>query len=160
MKTLARIRRCAFVFAAASGITLWAVPGAARAEYPGKMREAFNMPCSSGCLLCHSDPSGGPGNFNKWIEGRLAFPSSPDPVAALAAIEVKDFDGDGVTDEAELRAGTDPGAFGAMSVCLPEYGCGAHVAKSPPRDVRGPFALLLAGLAVAGLLRRQRPVRQ
>jgi hypothetical protein len=67
-----------------------------------------------------------------------------------------DFDGDTVNDDAELRAGTDPGVFGAISVCIAEYGCGAHLAKAPPKDVRAPFALLLAGLGLVGLLRRTR----
>jgi hypothetical protein len=151
-------------------LVIWHRPVDASQSFPTELASAAGMPCTPACTVCHRDNEGGSGTVVQpfgiamFLRGGVQS-AKPETVAPAferirAELEAGDSDKDQVSDLRELVAGTDPNVYGAVSLCIPEYGCGAHVAKSPPRDVRGPFALLLAGLAVVGLLRRQRPVRR
>jgi hypothetical protein len=64
-------------------------------------------------------------------------------------IQANDSDADGMSDFDELKAGRDPLLPGALSLCLPSYGCGARIAAAPPPD---DSATLLAVLLVTSAL--------
>ena len=80
--------------------------------------------------------------------------------SALAAMESEkvDSDGDGVTDIAELKAGTDPnvGKAGTPAPLRPEYGC--TISRIRPRSGGTPFALLFLA-ALPGFFRRTRQLK-
>jgi hypothetical protein len=77
--------------------------------------------------------------------------------ALMAAEATLDADKDGALDIAELSEGRDPNTSGGDGrICGPDYGCGAHVARTPPRDAT-PSALAgaVAALVAFGLRRRR-----
>ena len=67
----------------------------------GKVRAKY------GCATCHTDPKGG-GKRNPFGEDyeRIAIPAGEKVTKELKA---KDSDGDGFTNEEELKAGSNPG---------------------------------------------------
>lgn len=143
------------VLTAALLLPISIVPGraAARETYPGKLRSGLDMACTPGCGLCHIDPSGG-GDRNPWGEARGASALSPDIAAALQKQMPPDFDSDGMDDASELKQGFNPGVRGQASVCIPEYGCGARLARAP--GTPAPLLSALVAGALLALRRRQR----
>lgn len=67
----------------------------------GKVRARY------GCATCHTDPKGG-GQRNPFGEdyNKIAIPAGEKVTAELKA---KDSDGDGYTNDQELKAGSNPG---------------------------------------------------
>ena len=63
------------------------------------------------------------------------------------------FDGDDMNDGEELKRGRSPVIFGDASVCAPEYGCGARLARLPEPGL-GDARPWLAGLAAFALFSR------
>lgn len=153
-------------FAAALVVPLTA--GASQ-TFPSEIYSAADMHCVPGCTLCHSTAVGVEGSavlgtpFGKKMVGLGV--SGGNPETLVKAIErlggamdpTPDLDGDGKPDLEELKAGTDPSSPDPdASLCGPDYGCGAHVAKTPPRDAT-PLAFAgVAALLMAFGLRRRR----
>jgi MYXO-CTERM domain-containing protein len=142
-------------FSAALALIVLALPdhAQAREDFPGLVHASLKMKCTPGCGLCHVDPNGG-GPRNPWGTARGAFATIQDGGAILAKQMPPDFDRDGTDDVTELKAGSNPGIPGESSVCLPEYGCGARLARAPGPP--GSFLWALAAGALLSLRRRQR----
>jgi hypothetical protein len=140
--------RAIAVVAAGFVVTLSTV-AAAQPPYPGQLQERLKMPCVPTCMLCHTVPEGGDDKLNDFSGTGLAL--------KLGAIDGKttDSDGDGKMDADELIAGESPVIPGNVSVCAPEYGCGARVAKAPAHGGLKSESLLLGALGFGVLLRWQ-----
>lgn len=133
----------------------------ASADYPTVIQTKYSLaaPPPQSCALCHTNGITGTGTVNTLIGKALrtrglvsgnatSLTTSLDTLAT----DMVDSDGDGVTDVAELMAGTDPntaatttgggggatGGGGGTTLAPLKYGCGASVA---------PDLLALAGLA-------------
>lgn len=162
-----------------SALVLCAAPRIAHASstFPPKVQEALTAEfkqtyCVPQCIICHQTNAGGFGTLNDFAKNlraasvEAAAKGGPPPLGALSPDTVgpafktyfmdkpnADSDGDGKTDRAELEAGNSPAVKGPRgdSLICPDiqYGCGAHIAASPPRTDR--VALLSAGLALLGL---------
>jgi hypothetical protein len=149
-------------------IAFAASPALASATYPGEIQTKYglaNIP-SQLCTLCHPGATGtgtATTRFAVALQARGLVGSSPASLNMALdrlATDMVDSDGDGVTDVAELMAGTNPnvaeasgmdggtgGGGGGGSLVVPDlkYGCGADVTPG----------LLLLG-ALIPLLRRRR----
>jgi hypothetical protein len=145
-------------------ILVLAAPARASSSYPTDIQADLSLsaPPPESCALCHTNGVTGMGTVNTPF-GKTARSStyglgaqSPTKLAqVLTAMQSAgtDSDGDGVTDIAELKAGTDPNVAGTSTTTLPPlgYGCGAQSA---------PGALALWALAAwAGRRRQVRPRR-
>lgn len=122
------------------------------------------------CTLCHRDDVGGTGTvitpFGRSVLMRGTLPGSvPSLDAALDQLAASgtDSDSDGVSDIAELEAGTDPnqGAAGSENplakVPLPETGCAVRAPGSEPALAA---SLVAACFLLAGRRRRRGPRHQ
>ena len=149
-------------------LLLLAFPAWASDTYPGAIQARYSLaaPPPESCSLCHTNGITGVGTVNTLfgkamrmrglISGDVASLNAA--LDALAAANV-DSDGAGVTDVAELMAGTSPnvngsgtgggsgGGGGSTVLPPPRYGCGAEVV---------PGLAFLA--ALLPLLRRRRIV--
>jgi hypothetical protein len=146
-----------------------ALKTALEAYFPG---QTYCVPL---CTACHNTTAGGPGDLNKfaknWENQGLLLPVFADRLTKeLSDYLTKapgpndpqvggkwDSDGDGVSDEEELKNFSSPALAGPVAFCTDlTYGCGARIASAPPPiDKVGLFS---AGLVVLGLtlLRRRR----
>lgn len=126
--------------------------GRASPEFPGQLRKARDIPCVPTCMLCHNDPNGGKGTSNQF---------APRALAAMTLVSYafnEDYDGDGMNDGEELKNGRSPVIFGAVSVCVPEFGCGARLTRPAApgvHDARPWLVGIIALLAGVGWKRRQ-----
>ena len=134
--------------------------------------------CVPQCIVCHqTNAGGGPTTAfgtNLLLHGLRADPTDPvvdkvkayfDAVAAAKAtggMPNGDSDGDGVSDEDELKAGDLPGVAGPAGdnlLCADiKYGCaGGRIAPAPPRiDSVGVFSAGLVVVGFAAMRRRRR----
>jgi hypothetical protein len=128
----------------------------AREQYPAKVHDAVKMECTPGCGLCHIDPNGG-GERNQWGAERWGLATASNAIELLRMQMNPDYDHDGKDDVAELQAGENPGVPGASSVCIPEYGCGARLARTPAPP--GPISGALAAGLLVFTLRWRRAAR-
>jgi MYXO-CTERM domain-containing protein len=115
--------------------------------------------CVPLCTACHTVTTGGPGNYNPFglnlLKNGLASDSTLPAALNKLLDQNLDSDGDGRTDNEELKTFDEPGGKGAFCTDL-QYGCGARIAPAPPpADKVGLFS---AGLVMLGLalLRRRR----
>lgn len=128
-------------------MVLIAVPAWASDTYPAAIQNKYSLaaPPPESCSLCHTNGITGVGTVNTPFGRSMRMrglvsqevASLNAALDALAAASV-DSDGDGVTDVAELMAGTNPnvgpsgtgggaGGGGGTVVPPPRYGCGAEV---------------------------------
>ena len=137
-------------------------------EFPG---QAF---CVPQCTACHTTNVGGFGTLNSFGLNLRNFgglaPVAGNPVTSLHAYFEAvasgktngDSDGDGISDEAELKALSSPavaGTRGEGQLCPDiRYGCGARMASAPPPVDR--LGLLSAGFALLGLTALRRRSRR
>jgi hypothetical protein len=166
------------------GLTAFSFPRAADAssEFPAGLKTALEayFPgqtyCVPLCTACHNTTKGGPQDLNKFGKnwenhGLLPINANvgklPDELRTYLTtapgpndpqVNGKwDSDGDGVSDEDELKDFSSPALSGPVAFCTDlTYGCGARIALAPPPiDKVGLFS---AGLVVLGLtlLRRRR----
>jgi hypothetical protein len=120
----------------------------AEPDFPGELQKAIKMPCAPTCMLCHTDPEGGPDKLNDFYGDVLAFKGG-------GGDKTLDKDGDGKSNYDELIAGESPLIPGNPSVCIPEYGCGARVAKAPTHGQLQSEGLLFGAIGFGVLLRWQ-----
>jgi len=135
--------------------------------------------CVPQCTACHLTTVGGPGMMNKFglrLEhyGLLAgnhdlvalalkqLAAANDALVASAMLPI-DSDGDGVSDIDEIIKGDSPSLAapdGTGQFCPDiKYGCGAHIAATPPVDRLGLFSAGLVVLSFAVARRRRRSAR-
>ncbi|MBX3128315.1 MAG: hypothetical protein KF718_16445 [Polyangiaceae bacterium] len=141
------------------------LPALASPSYPGVVESELETACPPPCAVCHQDQNGGKGTAIKpvaesMIDQGLEGDDEASLRAALAGLDrdAVDTDGDGISDIAELKAGTDPNTDGQAPICGPQYGCGARVCPSARFDFAAWFVATLA-LAVAMARRRRRAAR-
>ena len=147
-------------------LLLLAAPGWASSTFPGDIQSKYSLagPPPTSCALCHTNGITGLGTvntpFGKAVRMRGAVQTDATKLAAALdamAAEGVDSDGDGVTDVAELMAGTDPnvppggtgggsGGGGGTVVGPLRFGCGASIVPE----------LMVLGLLLP-LLRRRSP---
>jgi hypothetical protein len=127
--------------------------------FPGIVQQVARTPSVPGCLLCHTNPSGGLGTANTafatYLRSRgLRAGDEASLRGALGAMvgEKHDTDGDGTPDADELAAGEDPNGEADTSIEPVAYGCGAHVAPASA-PFAAPWAVVAAALSI--LLRRR-----
>ncbi|HTA88460.1 MAG TPA: thrombospondin type 3 repeat-containing protein [Polyangiaceae bacterium] len=140
-------------------------PAQAKPEFPSEIQSDLKLSYLVPCSVCHIEDNTGsstpitPFALALRARGLSGDNGSVGTSLALLAADGVDSDGDGVTDIAELKAGTDPNSSANASLINdqePGYGCGG----SPPtgRSEGGPAigsALALAWLFVQR--RRGRP---
>lgn len=135
------------VLAGVLSTTRWAD---ARPEYPGRVQERLDLgSCVPTCMLCHSDPAGGADNLNRFSGFGLLI-AEREELPDLTG----DLDGDGASDGDELRRGESPVIAGNASICSPQYGCGARIARPSPEGSTRAGTVLLLGMAIGALIRR------
>jgi mono/diheme cytochrome c family protein len=182
-----KIRRSLFSIAALLGLATFALARPVEAEptYPPRLQagleKVFNQSfCVPQCIVCHqTNAGGGPttafGTNLVVASGRhgLKIGGVDDPIADVVEAYFADVamakttggmpngdsDGDGISDEDELKAGDLPGVAGPAGqnlLCADiKYGCaGGRIAPAPPpADTLG---LLSAGLVVVGFAAMRR----
>jgi mono/diheme cytochrome c family protein len=184
-----KTRRLLFSVAALFGLAAFGLARPVKAEptYPPRLQAgleaAFNQSfCVPQCIVCHqTNAGGGPTTafgtslLTTSIRHKLAFGGVDDPVVDVVTAyftDVKnnqmtggmpngDSDGDGVSDELELKAGDLPGAAGPAGdnlLCADiKYGCaGGRIAAAPPVDNIGLLSASLVVVGFAAMRRRRR----
>jgi len=173
-------RRSLFSIAALLGLAAFALARPAEAEptYPPRLQagleKVFSQSfCVPQCIVCHqTNAGGGPTTAfgtNLVIKGHLSG-DVDDPVVDkvqtyFTAVPNADSDGDGISDEEELKAGDLPGVPGPAGknlLCADiMYGCaGGRIAPSPPpADALGLFSAGLVLVGFAALRRRGRSAK-
>jgi hypothetical protein len=149
------------------GVLAFSGSAMASASYPTELADALDMDCAAPCTVCHQDTTGGAGTATKafadaLIDNGLEGEDKSSVKPALDALDAAgtDSDGDGVSDVGELRQGRNPNIPGDASICGPQYGCGARIAK-PSADLDPDAALLALCVSVIllGSTRRRRARR-
>lgn len=148
-------------------IQLTAERAQASEEFPAAIREAAGMPCTPSCVICHGVDPGTSSTFATRQLGATMFyygtrkhdtDALKASYAAYTSGQPPAIGADRVDlaaapqIAAALKGGLDP--FTGDDVCIPTYGCGAHVvSQAPPRD--GWSALWIVGLMALGALARR-----
>jgi hypothetical protein len=138
----------------ASGTT-----ASATGRLPAGIQKDLALSYSPPCALCHINGSTGPGTartpFALAAKARGLLPNdqaSLDQALAQMKADDVDSDGDGVSDIAELVAGTDPNTPAATPMSeVPTGGCGGS-----PRRAGGSVSVTGVALAASLLLSRRR----
>lgn len=118
---------------------MWMIPLAlASSNYPGTVDgvlypDGAPTDCAIPCVLCHSSSSGGGGTVTapfgvEMMAAGLTGGGQTDLLTQLLTerfADLGDVDGDGVTDESDLRSGVLPGgeAYCGDGAAQPQYGC-------------------------------------
>ncbi len=129
----------------------WSSPARAEDEFPSVIATDLNLTYQVPCSVCHmKDNTGAPTArtlFALSLKGR-GLSDRGSLTSALAQLKADNFDsdGDGVSDVAELQAGTDPNSAANASIINPSepaYGCGgsAPQGRAPGQALVGFFAL-------------------
>ncbi|MGC4094264.1 MAG: hypothetical protein QM756_41415 [Polyangiaceae bacterium] len=155
-------RLLAYVFG--FGMLSSASPAFASPEYPSALRSMAGMSCAPQCTVCHTVNPGRsgtavqpfalalrklgllPGTVTTLNEsfGKLKADTSAEAMAMVQALD-NDFD-----PNYDMSLG--------QLACGPSYGCGAHVAKAPPRSLDG-LAWALGAVALFVSARRLKSKR-
>jgi hypothetical protein len=152
-----------------AGSALGSSRALASEEFPAAIEQAAGMPCTPSCVICHGEDPGHLNTFTRRLLGRTMFaygltehdadklkanygnyvalkPPPNNPNAMIDFASAPNID-------AALKRGLDPET--GDDVCIPTYGCGAHVAShAPPRDASSALWIVFA-LALGTLVRRQ-----
>ncbi len=139
------------VFAAVAAVT---VPAAAKPEFPAELAKGANMACVPQCTVCHTVNPGVAGT------GLLKpFPQAMSMYGLLSDGAEKAFQAMKADNKPEYQSmiqaiedDKDPN-YPRQLACGPAYGCGAHVAKKPPRNYWG-GGWVLGVLSAYALVRR------
>lgn len=158
-------RARSFAVSAALGLCVLVGAGSAHAkpEFPGIIAAQYQLSYLPPCGLCHAKGNVGSSTvrtpFGLALRARGLTAGGEDSLAqALSRLEADaaDSDGDGVSDVAELKAGTDPNSAANASLIGnddPGYGCGGSPPKPHSREASAP---LLSGFVLAWILKRRR----
>jgi hypothetical protein len=150
----------------ASVLALVTTRAPASEEFPAAIREAAGMPCTPSCVICHGVD---PGTSTTYTTRKLGLSmlshgarrhdtaKLKDAYAAYAATGKPTATGPGepwaAKVDADLKRGLDPET--GHDVCIPTYGCGAHVVShAPPQDTRS-AVWIASALALGALVRRR-----
>lgn len=125
----------------------------AKREFPAELAKAADMPCVPQCTVCHVVNPGEAGTATKpfaiaMIRYNVLSDGPRKAFEALKADNKPEY-------QAMVQAiedGLDPN-YPKQLACGPSYGCGAHVAKKPPRDYWG-IAWVAGALSAYALARR------
>jgi hypothetical protein len=137
----------------------WSVLAQAKNEFPGEVARDLSLSYQVPCSVCHINDNTGsstpitPLALSLRARGLTGDNSSLTSAFAKLESDAVDSDGDGTTDVAELRAGTDPNSSANASIMNdqePGYGCGG----TAPRGRSAPGAA--SALALAWFLLRRR----
>jgi hypothetical protein len=135
--------------------------------YPEAIAAQLGSPCPPLCTLCHDTVAGGFATANRPFGIRVRtrpyglvsgdLDQLRDVLTRLEA-DATDVDGDGMTDIAELRAGSDPNVAGSAPLeCYTpppaEDDGGCAIPRSAPGDATG---FVASALVAAWLLARRR----
>jgi hypothetical protein len=153
-----RVARAGMAAVLLSAAALTANPAGASPEYPGALSEAAGMSCVPQCTVCHTTNPGRATTalqpFSIAMRGKGLLAGSPGLVAV--AFEKLRSDPDTKPEDvaryaamvAALEDDYDPNT--GQLACGPTYGCGARVAKAPPKRFDAlTWALGALGLVVA-----------
>ncbi|MFZ5889917.1 MAG: hypothetical protein ACOY0T_02525 [Myxococcota bacterium] len=164
MKHLSTRNVCRVLPLLAFACVLGASTAKASPDYPAALSEAAGMQCVPQCTVCHTVNPGVSGTakqpFAIAMIGHSLLPGNAD----LVGVAFNNLKNDSAPQYqamvSALEKNFDPNydeSLGQLA-CGPTYGCGAHVAKSPPRDF-GALAWALGALALFGVARRVKPRR-
>ena len=144
----------------ALGCLGWATQARAKEEFPAVIAGDLSLPYQVPCSICHIKGNTGSATpitpFALSMRSRGLTGETGTLATALSKLESDsvDSDGDGTSDVAELRAGTDPNSSANASIIdepAPGYGCGGTAPQG--RSAPGAAAALTLGWL---LLRRRR----
>lgn len=135
-------------------------------NYPDKLQELAQMPCTPVCTICHTDSLGGRGTVTQQFGvdmrkgGGLVGADTGSLENAVESFEIPgevdprylDADNDGVDDITELRQGTNPNGDRDPLCSDLHYGCRATAAS---RDEQSGWPGVLI-VALAALRKRRR----
>jgi hypothetical protein len=167
MINFTRVRGFVFGSALLSVVSLsYTRPVQASSTFPPELQKALEKRfsgtafCVPVCTACHTIMTGGATNLNPFGKNMLLnglfSPETVDPALNKLLDAKLDSDGDGKTDNDELKMLDAPGGPGAFCSDL-TYGCGARIASAPPPiDKVGLFSAGLVGLGLIFLRRGRR----
>jgi len=140
------------------GAVLLAGAARARPDFPPDIADHLSASVAPACSVCHLEGKTNgitvvtPFALSLRAHGFTDSPESLNGALDQMATDGTDTDGDGVSDVAELRAGTDPNSpVPGATTADPSYGCA--VASRP---VHSGWAASVSLLAAAVMLRRRR----
>ena len=137
---------------------VWSSLAHAKEEFPSIIGTDLNLTYQVPCSVCHLKENTGSATVRTLFALSLkarGFSDQGSLTSSLARLKADNFDsdGDGVSDVAELQAGTDPNSPGNASIIDPSepgYGCGG----SAPQG-RSVGQAVLGAAALAWLLTRR-----
>ncbi|HET9932199.1 MAG TPA: hypothetical protein VFQ35_15960 [Polyangiaceae bacterium] len=150
----ARALRAFFAAMALGCVAMVADPAAAKPEFPAELAKGANMGCVPQCTVCHTVNPGVAGTgllkpFPKALVGyNLLGDGAEKAFEAMKAENKPEYQSmiQAIEDD------HDPN-YPLQLACGPAYGCGAHVAKKPPRNYWG-AGWVLGVLSAYALARR------
>jgi hypothetical protein len=157
--------RAVVVGAFVSLATLAAAPAQASPDYPAELRKAAALSCVPQCIVCHTTNPGESGTalqpFSLAMRQKGLLPGSPATLSVAYEALKADPNPDYVAMIERLESGYNPNYDPALGqlLCGPTYGCGAHIAKAPPKPFDA-FAWALGAVALLVTARTFRPKGQ
>lgn len=149
----ASVKTLALASVAFASVIFVPASAAAKREFPAQLAKAANMPCVPQCTVCHVVNPGEAGTATKPFAGAMIR------YGVLSDGAGKAFEALKADNKPEYQAfvqaiedGLDPN-YPKQLACGPSYGCGAHVAKKPPRDYWG-IGWVVGALSAYALTRR------
>lgn len=159
-----RRTRATLSIAIAATLGLAATQASASPEFPAALSKAAEMKCVPQCTVCHTTNPGQSGTarqpFAIAMIGHGLLPGNPMLVDVAFTALKNDQNPTYQAMVTALTGNFDPNYDASLGqlACGPSYGCGAHVAKAPPRDL-SVFGWVLGALALFGIGQRVRTRR-
>jgi len=149
-----------------SAAALCASPAHASPEYPGELRKVAGLSCVPQCTVCHTTNPGQAGTavqpFAIAMRSKGLLAGNPGLIKpSYEALKTDTAHPEYLEMTQKLESGYDPNydvALGQL-VCGPTYGCGARIAKAPPKHPDA-FAWALGAVALLVTVRTVKPKRR